>query len=1388
MRRTLEGLQNPGVQIASEENLVDLEYADDIVLIFEEEEKAQVFLDELTKVIPSFAQLRSNGSLGDSVYGVNLHGEYPWILSASDDQTIRIWNWQSRSVVSIVTGHSHYVMCAQFHPKDDLIVSASLDQTVRVWDFSGLRKKNVAPTGLSGIEEHMRQMTGSSRHGGSGVGTAGHAELFGTGDVVVRHVMEGHDRGVNWVTFHPSLPIVVSAADDRLLKLWRMTESKAWELDTLRGHYNNVSCALFHPRQDLLLSDSEDKSIRVWDLVKRTCLTTIRRDSDRFWVVAAHPKLNLFAAGHDTGFVVFKLERERPAFAVHKDFIFYVKLPFLRRLDLNVTKDIPIIQLREGRGLAVSLAYNPIENAVLVLSRNRETDSGNVNASSLTTTNNMVYDLYMLPKDVTTGGEPQHAESRSGTGCAVAWVGRNRFAVLESTGTQTLNRLLAAVGIRNFGEKVRLIECDGAARDVQSLNASTKRLTVLIKNLANEKVKRVNFTGVDQFFYAGTGNLLIRDASGVSLCDVINKRTLATLKNTKYIRHVVWAPDGHHVAMFTKLYLYLCDRTLDIKATIHETVRIKSGAWEEHGVFVYTTSNHIKYTLLNGDNGIIRTLELPVYITRVRGNSVFCLDRDYAPLVLSIDPTEYRFKLALINRRYDEVLHMVRNSNLVGQAIIGYLEKKGYPEVALHFVKDTRTRFSLAMDCGQLEVGLEAARALDDKACWERLGELALRQGNHQIVEMAYQRTKNFDKLTFLYLITGNLEKLQKMMKIGPLAYLTAATHGLSDEANELREQLGAIQPTPGSESAASIALPSVKANASLLIPSPPILRPDRLATADLGDTPTAVELNWPLLSMQLDVFETAIAQRRPGGLGTNGDELGKPGAPTMAGVGLMMDVGDIDEAAWGKDAVLDLDESEEFADAVEDGDVLGRSDDLAAAQEEGWDLGDADLELPKELQTSGALNSMSGESFVAPPTGRLPSQFWSDNSRLPHDHVMAGNWSEAMRLLNSQLYFCHLESEEFADAVEDGDVLGRSDDLAAAQEEGWDLGDADLELPKELQTSGALNSMSGESFVAPPTGRLPSQFWSDNSRLPHDHVMAGNWSEAMRLLNSQVGVVDFGPYKPLFLSMFSGSRSVGTGIPSTPSVFIYPQRNWKKTSMNSALPTVVITLNNLINRLQSAYQLTTKGKFQDAVDRFRAILLSIPLLVVDSTSEESEAKRLIGVCKEYILGLSMELFRKAMPKDTLADQVRNVELACYFTHCRLETPHLILTIRTALNLLYKLKNFRSAAAMARRLLDLAPSIEVATQTRKILQACEAVTPFEDAHPLTYDPRNPFEICAATYVPIVRGSDHVKDPLSGACYVPAMKGQLCRITKHTSRSEPCKLAFPSKQPRKVHVY
>jgi WD40 repeat protein len=43
---------------------------------------------------------------------------------------------------------------------------------------------------------------------------------------VVKHVLEGHDRGVNWAAFHPSMPLIVSGADDRQIKLWRMNDNK----------------------------------------------------------------------------------------------------------------------------------------------------------------------------------------------------------------------------------------------------------------------------------------------------------------------------------------------------------------------------------------------------------------------------------------------------------------------------------------------------------------------------------------------------------------------------------------------------------------------------------------------------------------------------------------------------------------------------------------------------------------------------------------------------------------------------------------------------------------------------------------------------------------------------------------------------------------------------------------------------------------------------------------------------------------------------------------------------------------------------------------------------------------------------------------------------------
>merc|ERR1712137_540050 len=321
----------------------------------------------------------------DYIRTVQFHHESPWILSASDDQTIRIWNWQSRSCISILTGHNHYVMCAQFHPTENLVVSASLDQTVRVWDISGLRVKNYKP-----------QSTDDSI-------ALPQNDLFGNTDAMVLHVLEGHDRGVNWATFHREDSLIVSGADDRQVKFWRMSDARAYEIDTLRGHLNNVSCVLFHPRKPLILSNSEDMTIRVWDLGRRVSLKIFRRDQDkdRFWTMTAHPEQNLFAAGHDRGLIVFKLEHERPAYCVDGDVVYYIKDKLCAFNFKQQKHNTNLMTVRKKNGLDAAprfLHYNAAENSILVMT-------------------NQGYDLYQIPKSGSGERAPSNDKKVSNLAC-----------------------------------------------------------------------------------------------------------------------------------------------------------------------------------------------------------------------------------------------------------------------------------------------------------------------------------------------------------------------------------------------------------------------------------------------------------------------------------------------------------------------------------------------------------------------------------------------------------------------------------------------------------------------------------------------------------------------------------------------------------------------------------------------------------------------------------------------------------------------------------------------------------------------------------------------------------------------------------------------------------
>lgn len=110
---------------------------------------------------------------------------------------------------------------------------------------------------------------------------------------------------------------------------------------------------------------------------------------------------------------------------------------------------------------------------------------------------------------------------------------------------------------------------------------------------------------------------------------------------------------------------------------------------------------------------------------------------------------------------------------------------------------DPLTRFNLSLEFGHLDEALSCAKKIDQKvffsnfqgriscgifrACgivwgrkhydkemcrYDRDGDEAVDGGVDQMVEMVYQKTRNLSGLSFLYLSTGNRDKLKKMLAI----------------------------------------------------------------------------------------------------------------------------------------------------------------------------------------------------------------------------------------------------------------------------------------------------------------------------------------------------------------------------------------------------------------------------------------------------------------------------------------------------------------------------------------------------------------------------------------------------------------------------------------------
>ena len=104
------------------------------------------------------------------------------------------------------------------------------------------------------------------------------------------------------------------------------------------------------------------------------------------------------------------------------------------------------------------------------------------------------------------------------------------------------------------------------------------------------------------------------------------------------------------------------------------------------GSFIYNTFMHIKFILPNGDQGIIQSVDEALYLSKLKESDIWFIDREGKHQSMKLKTGEFRLKLALHCNRFREVESILKSGEITGQALLQYLESKGYPDIAIQFV------------------------------------------------------------------------------------------------------------------------------------------------------------------------------------------------------------------------------------------------------------------------------------------------------------------------------------------------------------------------------------------------------------------------------------------------------------------------------------------------------------------------------------------------------------------------------------------------------------------------------------------------------------------------------------------------------------------------------
>ena len=193
------------------------------------------------------------------------------IVTASSDDTAKIWDANNGKLLQTLRGHGSYVVSASFSPDGSLIITGSWDDTAKIWDASNGRLIRT----LRGHKSNVNFANFSPD--GSRIVTASWddtAKIWDASNGRLIRTLKGHENSVTTANFSPDGSRIVTASWDDTAKIWDAASGRV--IRTLKGHERNVYSANFSPDGSRIVTASSDDTAKIWDAASGRLIQTLK--------------------------------------------------------------------------------------------------------------------------------------------------------------------------------------------------------------------------------------------------------------------------------------------------------------------------------------------------------------------------------------------------------------------------------------------------------------------------------------------------------------------------------------------------------------------------------------------------------------------------------------------------------------------------------------------------------------------------------------------------------------------------------------------------------------------------------------------------------------------------------------------------------------------------------------------------------------------------------------------------------------------------------------------------------------------------------------------------------------------------------------------------------